>query len=92
MYSILDIKNTEKSTHKEHNWYIKYGEFYDALFNKKVLRHTMREITLKNHNLITYESNKKSTSCFDDKRYIQENGIDTLAYGHKIIVNKITIN
>ena len=52
----------------------------------------MREITLKNHNLITYESNKKSTSCFDDKRYIQENGIDTLAYGHKNIVNKITIN
>ena len=52
----------------------------------------MREIKLKNHNLITYESNKKSTSCFDDKRYIQENGTDTLAYGHENIVNKITIN
>ena len=43
----------------------------------------MSEIKSKNHNLITYESNKKS--CFDDQRYIQENGIDTLPYGHKDI-------
>ena len=49
-------------------------------------------IKFKNHNLITYESNKQSTSCFDDKQYIQENGIDTLACGHKNVDNKITIN
>ena len=37
----------------------------------------MSGIKSKNHNLITYESNKTTTSCFDDKRYIQENGIET---------------
>ena len=85
MYSILDTKNNEKSTHKGHNSYIKYGEFCDTLFNKNVLRHKMRGIKSKNHNLITYESNKTSTSCFDDKRYIVNDGIYTLPYGHKDI-------
>ena len=85
MYSILDTKYNEKSTHKGHNSYIKYGEFCDTIFNKKVLRHKMRGIKSKNHNLITYESNKTSTSCFDDKRYILNDGINTLPYGHKDI-------
>ena len=43
----------------------------------------MRGIKSKNHNLGTYETNKRSLSCFDDKRYILKNGINTLAYGHK---------
>ena len=83
MYSILDTKNYEKSTHKGHNSYIKHGEFCDTLFNNKVHRHKMRTIKSKNHSLITYESNKISTSCFDDKRYILNDGINTLPYRHK---------
>ena len=65
-YSILDTKNNEKSTHKVHNLYIKYGEFCDTLFNKNVLAYKMRGRESKNHNLITYECNKTSASCFDD--------------------------
>lgn len=34
------------------------------------------DIKSKNHELVTYESNKRSLSDFDD-------GINTLAYGHK---------
>ena len=45
----------------------------------------MRGIQPKNHNLGTYETNKISLSCFDDKRYILKNGINKLAYGHKDI-------
>ena len=45
----------------------------------------MRRIGSKNHNLGTYETKKRSLSCFDDKRYILKNGINTLAYGHKDI-------
>ena len=48
-------------------------------------RHTMRRIGSKHHNLGTYEANKRSLSCFDDKRYILKNGINTLAYGHRDI-------
>ena len=60
-------------------------EFYDTLFKKKILRHTMRGIKSKNHNLGTYETNKTSLSGFDDNRYILKNRINTLAYGHKDI-------
>ena len=47
----------------------------------------MKGIKPKNHNIGTYEANKTSVSCFDHKRYILRNGIDTLAYGHKDILN-----
>ena len=46
---------------------------------------TMREIKSQNDNLGTYETNKISISCFDDKKYILKNGINTLAYGNKDI-------
>ena len=67
MYSILDESNNQKSTSKGHNAFIQFQEFYDTLFKKKILRHTMRGIKSKNHNLGTYETNKRSLSCFDDK-------------------------
>ena len=85
MYSILDESNNEKSTNKGHNAFIEFQEFHDTLFQKKILRHQMRGIKSKNHNLGTYKTNKISLSCFDDKRYILRNGIKTLAYGHKDI-------
>ena len=56
MYSILDTRNYEKSTHKGHNSCIKHGEICDTLCNNKVHRHKMRRIKSKNHNLITYET------------------------------------
>ena len=58
MYSIPHEINNEKSTNKGHNALIEYKEFEDKLFQKKILRHTMRGIKSKNHNLGTYEANK----------------------------------
>ena len=86
MYSILDENNNKKSTNKGHNAFIDFQEFYDTLFQKKLRRHIMRGIKSKNHNLGTYESNKRWVSCFDDKCYTFQNGVDTLAYGHKDIL------
>ena len=85
MYPILDESNNEKITSKGHNGFIEFHEFYDTLFKKKFLRHTMRRIGSKNYTLGTYETNKRSLSCFDDKQNILKNGINTLAYGHKCI-------
>ena len=85
MYSILDENDNEKSTNKGYNAFIEFKEFDDTLFQKKILRHKMRGVISKNHNVGTYEANKISLSCFDDKRYILRNGINTLAYGHKDI-------
>ena len=53
-----------------------------TLFNNKQIHHKMKTIRSNHHQLNTYELNKVSLSCFDDKRYILEDGITTLAYGH----------
>ena len=43
----------------------------------------MRRIKSKKHKIGTYEINKISLSCFDDKRFALDDGIYTLAYFHK---------
>ena len=83
MYSILDESSNEKSTNKGHNAFIELQEFHNTQFKKKILRYQMREIKCKNHNLGTYKTNKIPLSCFDDKRYILRNRIETFAYRHK---------
>ena len=82
-YSVRDVNKKEKSTHKGHNSLIKYEEFKDTHFNKKGIRHKMRGIKSVKHELVTYESNKRYLSDFDDKRYILSDGINTLPYRHK---------
>ena len=85
MYSIRNVYNHEKSVYKGHNSDIKYDEFKDTHSNKKVIRHNMRGIQSKHQEIYTYESNKTSLSDFEDKRYILDDGINTLPYGHKDI-------
>ena len=50
----------------------------------------MRRIQAKKHKIGTYEINKISLPCFDDKRFILDDGIDTLAYFHKDLKNRFT--
>ena len=45
----------------------------------------MKRIQGKLHKIGTYDVYKISPSCFDDKRYVLDNGVDTLAYFHKDI-------
>ena len=84
MYSICS-KNNEKSILKGHNSYISNNQYRHALQNKKTFRHKMSGIRSKKHKLVTYTSNRKSISCFDERRYILFDGINTLPYGHKDI-------
>ena len=46
----------------------------------------MKRIQSKLHRLGTYDLNKISLSCSDDKRIVLHDGINTLAYFHKDIV------
>ena len=85
MYSILDVNSYEKSGHKGRNSNTGHDEFKNTLIKKKVIRHNMKGIKLFNHRTYTYESNKMSLSAFDGKRYILDDGIHTLAYGHQDI-------
>ena len=43
----------------------------------------MKRIQVKKHKIGTYEIDKISLSCFDDKRYVLDDRIHTLAYFHK---------
>ena len=61
---------------------ISHNEYKDVLLNKKCLRHSMNRIRNKDHRMGTYETNKISLSCFNDKIYIQNNGCVGLALGY----------
>ena len=43
----------------------------------------MRKIQAKRHKTGTYKIDKISLSCFDNKRYVLDDEIHTLAYFHK---------
>ena len=60
-----------------------FKKFKDVLFNEKSIRHKMKRIQSKKHKLGTYEIDKISLSCFDNKRYVLDDGIYALAYFHK---------
>ena len=61
---------------------IQHGNYKDTLFNKKQMRHDMRVIKSEKHQIGSYVVDKISLSCFDDKRYIHENGVTSYAYGN----------
>ena len=82
MFSINKINGNESSATKGVNIATEFNEFKDVLFNKKVIRHKMKRIQAKKHKLGTYEIDKISLSCFDDKRYVLDDGVNTLAYFH----------
>ena len=61
---------------------LRHDNYKDTLFNKKQMRHEMRVIKSEKHQIGSYVVDKISLSCFDDKRYIHENGVTSYAYGH----------
>ena len=83
MYSMKNIDGIESNTAKGVNIETEFNEFKGTLFNKKVLGHKMRKTQGKKHKLGTYEINKISLSCFDDKRFVLDDEVHTLAYFHK---------
>ena len=53
MYSIRKMNGSESSTAKGVNVATKLDEFKDVLFNKKVIKHKMKRIQAKKHNIGT---------------------------------------
>ena len=90
MYSyIKDNKKGEKTAKGIKKNVIKkditHEDYKDTLFSNREMHHKMKTIRSQNHELSSYEINKVSLSCFDDKRYIHEDGKTSYAYGHKNI-------
>ena len=51
---------------------VKHENYKDVLFNNKQVYHKMKTIRSRRHQLGSYEINKISLSCFDDKGYLDE--------------------
>lgn len=68
-------KGINKSTVRE----ITHKDYYSILHSNSCTKHDMRRITNHLHQMYTVELSKISLSAFDDKRFIQEDGISTLA-------------
>ena len=64
---------------------ITHDNYKKTLFNNNQMYHKMKTIRSENHELGSYEINKVSLSCFDDKRYIHKDGKSSYAYGHSSI-------
>ncbi|KAE9543657.1 hypothetical protein AGLY_002053, partial [Aphis glycines] len=59
-----------------------FDDFKNCLLTKKPKYVIQNLFRTKKHDIFTVEQNKKALSVYDDKRFILNNGIDTLAWGH----------
>ena len=64
---------------------IAHEDYKTCLFERKEQRRQMNVLRSYNHTIYTETVNKVALSPFDDKRYILEDNINTLAWGHHII-------
>ena len=62
--------------------HLRHQLYKDCLFETNVEYTQMRRIASRNHQLHSIIMNKKSLSPFDDKRFILDDGVETLAHGH----------
>ena len=61
---------------------IKHEDYKNTLINNEQMHHKVKTIRSQRHQLGSYEMNKVSLSCFDDKRYIHDIGMSSYAYEH----------
>ena len=87
---MLSDDGKESNTVKGVNIATEFNEFKATLFNKKLVRHKMKRIQSKKHKIGTQEINRISLSCFDDKIFVLDDGIHTLAYFHKDLKNRFS--
>ena len=87
MYSYIKENKKEGKTAKgikknviQNN--IKHKNYVETLMGNKQMYDKMKTIRSINHQISSFNINKVSLSCFDDKRYLLNNGLDSLAYGH----------
>ena len=85
MYSLIACNDKEVNKAKGVNLKLRHKEYVDVLSNKRVVRHKMKRIQSNLHDIGTYDINKISLSCFDDKKYVLDDEINTLAYFPKDI-------
>jgi hypothetical protein len=88
MYSIKTEKdeiNKAKGIKGSVTKCLTHDNFKNVLFDSTRNLISMNTIRSHNHKLMSCEQNKIGLSCYDDKRYILDDGCTTLAYGSVLI-------
>ena len=79
-------KNTAKGVQKAMKNRLTFDDYQSSLINMNTKILQMNSIRSDHHKLFTYSINKIGLSAFDDKRYILDDGITTLAHRHHLII------
>ena len=66
---------------------LKHDMYKECLMDVELRNNKVQRIGSNAHQLYTYDTNKVSLWPFDDKRYVLDDKINTLAYGHYNIKN-----
>ena len=87
MYSVMkaDEKNIKKAKGVKRNVVkkqIKHEEYKQVLFSKEQMWHGMNILRSEGHEIYGMHVNKISLSPFDSKRWIDDDGVNTKAYGY----------
>ena len=90
MRCILSEGNKKSNTAKGVNISLEFDEYISIMLYKQITKHKMRRIQSKKHKIGTYEINKILSSCFDDKRFVLDDGVHTLAFFHKNLRNRFS--
>ena len=78
-HEIKKAKGITKTVVKKH---IQFESYKSTLFENKAMKSKIHCLRSHDHQVYLEGILKTSLSCFDDKRYLLENGVDSLAYGH----------
>ena len=77
--SMKKAKGVKTYVIKKHMSHIDYK---NCLFDTSEYLHKMNSIRSQKHVIYSIRQNKKTLSAYDDKRYMLEDGITTIPYGH----------
>ena len=83
-------KSTAKGVQKAMKKRLTFERYERCLRNMCTESIAINSIRSDHHKIYTYNINKIGLSAFDDKRYILDDGVTTLAHGHhQTIVNSL---
>ena len=89
MYSVRTLSSNEERRAKGLRQFLlrelTTDDYYRCLRENTTTRHRYREITSRHHHLRTVTTTKNGLSPYEDKRYVLNCGICTLAHGHYAI-------
>ena len=65
---------------------IEFDDYKKCVLEKKSMDASMKTFRSFEHEIYTIDQTKMALNAFDDKRYIEDDGIHTLAYGHYLLL------